>query len=208
MRNPEAQFRQPPQGHSCLSASRSVDLQAWALALLLLTAGNPSLAQDPQTTAPPPEAPAADRHQPPRSEMPWLDEVRTQRQAWEDRRQAARDAFEARRRLADPQGAAHKETWENDVRRRREARMQRIEQDRQRFRALGQPPHPWYTPRQAGVPDAAGGGQGERSSQPTVAPHPDAWGQDTGTLSDPLMAPQREPHLPQTWDNNWYYRGY
>jgi hypothetical protein len=179
MRNPEAQFRKPTRKQPRLPACRSVDVRAWALSLLLLTVVEPSLAQDPQTTSPPPLAPAADRGQPPRSEMPWLDEVRTQRQAWEARRQAARDAFEARRRLADPQGAAHQEAWEKDVHRRREARKQRMEQDRQRFRVLGQPPQSWYT----------------------QSP-------DSGTVLDPPIAPQGEPHSSQIWDNNWYYRGY
>ncbi|MBV5346606.1 hypothetical protein JZU46_00015, partial [bacterium] len=57
---------------------------------------------------------------------PWLDEVRTQRQAAEARRQANRESFEARRRANDPWGAAQHEAWEDNVQRRREARKQRL----------------------------------------------------------------------------------
>lgn len=74
------------------------------------------------------------------SASPWLDEVRAQRQAWEARRKAAREDFEARRRLNNPLGSARQEAWEEDVRRRRAERQQRIDREREMFRSLGELP--------------------------------------------------------------------
>jgi hypothetical protein len=207
MPNPEAESRIRGQEYG-RSNGASADARAWVLTLILLTAADPSLAQDPSAAFPAHGAPPADRRSLSRSETPWLDEVRTQRQAWEDRRQATRDAFEASRRLADPQGAAHQEAWEEDVRRRREAHKQHMVQDRQRFRVLGQPSQPWYASQNpARAPDTTGTDRGERSDQPTV-PHPDTRSLDTATVFDPPAASPADPHAPQIWDNSWYYRGY
>ena len=146
------------------SAGRPWSALAWSL-ILLSGAG---LAQDPPAAA---RTATADS-----SATPWLDEVRAQRQAWELRRQSAREAFEARRRLADPHGAAYQE----DIRQRREARQQRLEQERERLRELGQPPAPWYAPA------------GPTSELPAQTP---------AGAPAPLLAPEH-------WGNLWYFRGY
>lgn len=126
--------------------------------------------------------------QPPGSApTPWLDEVRAQRQAWEARREATRNAYEARRRATNPRAAAQQEAWEEDVRRRRAARLERMDQEFEIFRSLrpGQPPLPW--PWVTGMPTLP-----ELGSGPTTP----------GTPGDtPIYAPPG-------WDNHWYFRGY
>ncbi|WP_295579880.1 hypothetical protein [uncultured Lamprocystis sp.] len=139
---------------------------------------------------------------------PWLDEVRTQRQAAEARRQANRESFEARRRAKNPWGAAHHEAWEENVQRRREARKQRLEQDRDYFRGMGPTlADPWAEPWNDVPPNAA----------------------DTAPLGDPFRAadlnrgglplvpgtadldappPRTRSYAPQDWNNLWYFRGY
>ncbi len=202
-----------------IDARSPIALQRWSpparprglgiavLTLMLATAGgSPLLARDPQpldtdSDAPPGGAPAHAHPEP-----PWLDEVRAQRHAWEERRQAARDAFEARRRLADPRGAAHQEAWEEDVRRRREGRMQRMEQDRERFRGLSQPPLPWYK-SQAPVPGTPAKSQ-ETQPHPAETQAPGTGNQSAVTVAPPTAAPEYSPFSPQNWNNLWYYRGY
>ena len=119
---------------------------------------------------------------------PWLDEVRAQRQGWENRRDAARNAFEARRRANNPRAAAQQEAWEDDVRRRRAARLERLEQDRELFRSFGpsqMPLLPWpWTTGPAAPP--------ELGSEPVVPAPPH---------EEPLFAPPG-------WDNHWYFRGF
>lgn len=110
----------------------------------------------------------------------WLDAVRAQRQAWEDRRRATRDAFDARRRQHDPWGALQLESREQQYQQRREAFLDRIEQDRELFRNQG----PWRTPAVPEPPDA--------DALPDI---------------NPVDAPIHYPPLPG-WDNRWYYRGY
>lgn len=114
---------------------------ATALAWAWLCAGAPILAEDIEGSTAPSQAPApvAD------PALPWLDEVRAQRKAVEERRKAAREAIDARRRLSDPWGAAQKEAREDDLRRRRQAHLERMEQEREMFRgqAPDQPPAPW-----------------------------------------------------------------
>ncbi|EGV18744.1 hypothetical protein [Thiocapsa marina] len=118
---------------------------------------------------------------------PWLDEVRAQRQAWEARREATRSAYEARRRANNPRAAAQQEAWEEDVRRRRAARLERMDQDLEIFRSLGpgQPPLPW--PWVTGMPTLP-----ELGSGPTTSATPG----DT-----PI-------YVPPGWDNHWYFRGF
>lgn len=70
---------------------------------------------------------------------PWLDEVRAQREAWEARRSAVREQHEQRRRTHHPQGALQSEAWEEDLRRRRAERQERIDQDRESFHRLYPP---------------------------------------------------------------------
>ncbi|WP_147431182.1 hypothetical protein [Thiocapsa rosea] len=118
---------------------------------------------------------------------PWLDEVRAQRQAWEARRDATRNAYEARRWANNPRAAAQQEAWEEDVRRRRAARLERMEQELEIFRSLGpgQPPLPW--PWVTGMPTLPEFGSGPATS---------------GTPGDtPIYAPPG-------WDNHWYFRGF
>lgn len=110
----------------------------------------------------------------------WLDAVRAQRQAWEGRRRATRDAFDARRRQHDPWGAFQLESREQQYQQRREAFLDRIEQDREHFRNQG----PWQTPAVPEPPDA--------DALPDI---------------NPVDAPILYPPLPG-WDNRWYYRGY
>ena len=61
---------------------------------------------------------------------PWLEEVRTQREAWEARRNAAKAASKARLRLYDPWRAAHIEALEQESELRRELARERFEQRR------------------------------------------------------------------------------
>lgn len=178
-----------------------------ALALLLLVSRGGALAQDPPSASPVPGASDPGATSPALAEPPWLAEVRAQRQAWEERRRAARDAFEARRRQVDPRRAAHQDAWEEDVRRRREARLQRIDQDRERFRDLGQPTLPWY-PGPMGIPDTTGATPGERTSPSTGAAGTETRSADTGAALAAPGAPASAPPLPQAWDNTWYFRGY
>ncbi|NCC28952.1 MAG: hypothetical protein EOM22_12625 [Gammaproteobacteria bacterium] len=118
---------------------------------------------------------------------PWLDEVRAQRQAWEARREATRSAYEARRRASNPRAAAQQEAWEEDVRRRRAARLDRMDQDLEIFRSLGpgQPPPPW--PWVTGMP-----------TLPEIGSGPATPGAPGDT---PIYAPPG-------WDNHWYFRGF
>ncbi|MCG6897814.1 MAG: hypothetical protein LJE61_04985 [Thiocapsa sp.] len=116
----------------------------------------------------------------------WLDEVRAQRRAWEERRDAARSAFEARRRANNPWGAAQQEAWDAEAQRRRTARIERMDQERDLFRSLGpgQPPFLWP----GAAPFAAEPGRGPES---------------------PPGAPPEEPlFAPPGWDNHWYFRGF
>jgi hypothetical protein len=118
---------------------------------------------------------------------PWLDEVRAQRQAWEARREATRSAYEARRRANNPRAAAQQEAWEEDVRRRRAARLERMDQDLELFRGLGpaQPPPPW--PWVIGMP---------------VLP-------ELGSGAASAVTPGDTPiYVPPGWDNHWYFRGF
>ncbi|UHD17295.1 hypothetical protein [Thiocapsa bogorovii] len=118
---------------------------------------------------------------------PWLDEVRAQRQAWEARREATRSAYEARRRANNPRAAAQQEAWEEDVRRRRADRLERMDQERERFRSLGPaqlpPPWPWVTGMPT-LPDI-----GSSATSP-------------GTPGDESI------FAPPGWDNHWYFRGF
>ena len=84
----------------------------------------------------------------------WLDEVRAQRQAWEARRDATRKAMDARRRWIDPWGAAQHEAREREGEQRRQANRDRIEQERQHFRAQRPPlaPFPEVSPQPSPPP--------------------------------------------------------
>ncbi len=115
--------------------------------------------------------------------MPWLDEVRAQRQAWEARRNSARQSYEAWRRLNNPRGAAHREAWEAEVRWRRAARLDRMEQDRELFRRLGpnQLPPPWPTKGPAATDESNKAG---------------------------LPPPETPIFAPPGWNNHWYFRGF
>lgn len=113
---------------------------------------------------------------------PWLDEVRAQREAWEARRSAVREQHGQRRRLHHPRGAAQQEDWEEDLRRRRAERQERIDQDREVFRRLG--PSAW------GLPPPFAEGESEVSERPESLLH------------------QPPPISPPGWDNLWYFRGY
>jgi hypothetical protein len=177
------------------------------LAALLPMLSTPVLAQESPVATDGSGAPPAGLPEPPYPETRWLDEVRAQRRAWEERRQAARDTFEARRRLNDPRGAAHQEAWEEDVRRRRETRLQRMEQDREYFRGLRQPPFPWY---QLQGP-ASGPSRQVPDWVPNQPPEPPGAGTgdpSTGTDFYPPAAAQTGPFSPDHWDNLWYFRGY
>ena len=118
---------------------------------------------------------------------PWLDEVRAQRQAWEARREATRSAYEARRRANNPRAAAQQEAWEEEIRRRRADRLERMDQERMLFRSLGpdQLPRPW--PWVTGMPTLPEIGSGATS--------PDVPGEES------IFAPPG-------WDNHWYFRGF
>lgn len=150
------------------------------IAPVLVAEGAPTASIQPaaQTYGDQPPAPAS---------TPWLDEVRAQRQAWEARRDATRSAYEARRRANNPRAAAQQEAWEEDVRRRRAARTERMDQNLEWFRSLGpgQPPPPW--PWVSGMPTLP------EIGSVTIAP---------GTPGDqPIFAPPG-------WDNHWYFRGF
>ncbi len=90
----------------------------------------------------------------PEQVMPWLDEVRAQRRA-----------------------------WEQDLRKRRAERQERIEQERAAFRRLG--PEPWGGWSFMGPWPA-----------PSESPLPSA------------QSPAQGPLGPPNWDNLWYFRGY
>jgi hypothetical protein len=127
---------------------------------------------------------------------PWLDEVRAQRQAWEARREATRSAYEARRRANNPRAAAQQEAWEEDVRRRRAARLERMDQDLELFRSLGpgQPPLPWpWVTGMPGLPELSSG---------AATP-------DTPSTQDTPSSPGDAPiYAPPGWNNHWYFRGF
>jgi hypothetical protein len=93
------------------------------LSLLIGTLGLPLCATLAQTPGPAPGEPRADP-----GELPWLDEVRAQREAWEARRKAEKEASDARLRMIDPWGAAHMEAHEREAEARRDAALQRAEQ--------------------------------------------------------------------------------
>ena len=144
---------------------------------------------------------------------PWLDEVRAQRHAWEERRKAAREAFEARHRAADPWGAAQHGAWENEADRRREARRQQMEADREHLRSLGPVPPPmppWPEPLDPQKPFSLPPGPGSAPSEPGKGEDAGAqFGESPGgALIYPPGAPPKGPYSPQDWDNLWYYRGY
>jgi hypothetical protein len=147
---------------------------------------------------------------------PWLDEVRTQRQAAEARRQANRESFEARRRANDPWGAAQHEAWEDGVQRRREARKQRIEQDRDYFRGMSpNPADPWGEPWNDATPSSAPRGSPAADTAPLGDPFRAA---DLNRGGLPLVPgtadldapppPGTRGYAPQDWNNLWYFRGY
>ena len=123
----------------------------------------------------------------------WLDEVRAQRQAREQRRHAAKEAMDARRRWIDPWGAAQQEAREQEVQRRRDAFLQKIEREREVFR--NQIPwtpqdHPWQ------------GEIAEPAPEFPIAPETDSGGTPGQALPSP------SPYALPGWDNHWYYRGY
>jgi hypothetical protein len=103
-------------GHALLWCGLLV-LSGWAFAEPGATASDPAAMGDAQ----------------PDQVSPWLDEVRAQREAWEARRSVVREQHEQRRRIHHPRSAAQQETWEEDLRRRRAERQERIEQDREVF---------------------------------------------------------------------------
>jgi len=113
----------------------------------------------------------------------WLDEVRAQREAWEARRSAVREQHEQRHRLLHPRGAIQQENWEEDLRRRRAERQERIDQDLEVFRRLG--PEVWGP----------------------LLPFPED-GSEVSGRSEPLLPPGPPPVSPPGWDNLWYFRGY
>lgn len=122
-----------------------------------------------------------------RLQTPWLDEVRAQRQAWESRRDTTRSDYDARRRANNPRAAVQQEAWEEDVRRRHAARIERMDQDLERFLSLGpgQPPPPW--PWVGGIPARP------ESGSAAIAP---------GAPGDEAI------FAPPGWDNRWYFRGF
>ena len=127
-----------------------------------------------------PSAPSVD--EPPEMVLPWLDEVRAQREAWEARRATAREQHEWRRRIHHPRGAAQQEAWEDDLRRRRAERQARVEQDREAFRRLG----PGFLgPHQTVVDEAP------KSQDPS----------DQASPTPSVL-------YPPGWNNLWYFRGY
>ncbi len=138
----------------------------------------------------------------PEVSTPWLDEVRAQRRSWEEKRNAARSAYEARRRANNPKAAAQQEAWEEDVQRRRSARHERMEQERELYRSLGPsllPAWPWPNQGPNAGPDAL-------TQDPTWDPTRRA-----DAIPGPFApAPPGEVPLyaPPGWDNRWYFRGF
>jgi len=123
----------------------------------------------------------------------WLDEVRAQRQAREARRLAAKEAMEARRRWIDPWGAAKKEAREQEVQRRRNAFLEKIEREREAFHSQnpwGAQLSPWQDEVPGPVPDFPGASETDNPGPPK-----------------PPLPPSPSYALPG-WDNRWYYRGY
>ena len=133
------------------------------------------------------QTPADLRNQPsyPDIPSPWLDEVRAQRQAWEARRHETREAYDARRHLHNPRGAAQQDAWQEEIRRQRAERLDRIERDREMFRTLGPNRFPFSWP----------GNLPLSFSYRT----PDSTG--FAVIGEPMFAPPG-------WDNLWYFRGY
>ncbi|MFZ0788277.1 MAG: hypothetical protein WAM94_01490, partial [Chromatiaceae bacterium] len=121
--------------------------------------------------------------------------------------------FEARHRATDPWGAAQHGAWEDEADRRREARRQQMEADREHLRSLGPvapPLPPWPEPLDRQTPFSPPPTPGSVSTE-------QAKGGDAGSQSGespgrgliyPPGAPPRGPYSPQDWDNLWYYRGY
>jgi hypothetical protein len=86
--------------------------------------------------------------------------------------------------------------------------MQRMEQDRERFLELEQPPMPGFQPPTSG-PAAPARDSGTYRTHPaetrgTGAEDPSS----AGNFVDPPALPPRDSYAPQDWDNLWYYRGY
>ncbi|MCK7579137.1 MAG: hypothetical protein MZV65_27660 [Chromatiales bacterium] len=111
---------------------------------LLAGLAGPALAEESGPRATVPTDPVAIGIEPPDRGSPWLDEVRAQREAWESRRAASREYHEQRRRAYHSRGAVQPDAWEEDLRRRRAERQERIDQDREVFRRLG--PGAWGPP--------------------------------------------------------------
>ena len=147
--------------------------------LVLMSLVGPAIADESGTRVTAPTDSAAIGIEPPDRVSPWLDEVRAQREAWEARRAAAREYHEQRRRAYHPRGAVQPDAWEEDLRRRRAERQERIDQDREVFRRLG--PGAW------GPPATFAEDEREHFEQP-----------EAGSSSA----------YPPGWDNLWYFRGY
>ena len=143
----------------------------------------PAATENPPFLAP--EAPPSSHgaFPPTGTSLPWLDEVRLQREAWEARRANARELHEQRRRLAHPRGAAQREAWEENLRQRRAQRQERIDQDRERFRSLAPEPPP--------LPPSSEAGMAREPTDPAALP----------TLETPLFTPP-------VCNNLWYFRGF
>lgn len=137
---------------------------AWALVGICLL-GAPWLSAQETDPAEADEAQAQYPNPSPRPQ--WLDEVRAQRRAWEGRREETRKALDARHRWIDPWGAAQREAREREIEQRRQAFQERIEQEREQFRA-GRPPLGSYP--QPLVPPAPG-----PQTSPPPALEPQGW---------------------------------
>ena len=124
---------------------------------------------------------------------PWLDEVRAQRRAREERRRATKEAIDARRRWIDPWGAAQHEAREQEVQRRRDAFLEKIEREREAFRNQA----PW-TPPQTPWP--------EEIAAPALETPAPVEAETAGSPEPSVQQPP--PYAPHGWNNHWYYRGY
>jgi hypothetical protein len=169
-------------------------LQSGSILLIALLISTPVISAADRTSViqAQPEPPIDGDPLPEETMTPWLDEVRAQRQAWEDRRETARSAFEARRRANNPRAAAQQEAWEEDVRRRRAARLEWMDQERERFRQLG-----------PAIPPMSELGAWPWPKEPPGSPE-----SGPGATLAPPVAPEESLFVPPGWDNHWYFRGF
>lgn len=174
---------EPGSGSGAIAVYPGAERLAFGLFwCVLLTLASVAIAGESGTGIAVSADPAGIEVEPPDMVSPWLDEVRAQREAWEARRSVVREQYEQRRRAHHPRGGVQPPSWEEDLRRRRAERQERIDQDRAVFRRFG--PEVWWPPRTFADQESEVSDRSEARS------------------------PEPPPVYPPGWDNLWYFRGY